>query len=196
MLDINEIKILIDTAQNSRDKAIIACLFDSACRVEEFTNISLGELILKGNQMIICVDGKTGQREVPLGFSVPYLEAYLKSHPFKDDTSASLWISVWGKKLSKGSIKNLITVIGRNSRIQKNIHPHILRHSRLTDLAEKGMTETQMRIFAGWTADSSMPAKYLHLTNDAVRKKVYELDGKHDPIEDEVEKGLNLGWKS
>ena len=30
--------------------------------------------------------------------------------------------------------------------------------------------------------------EYLHLTNDTVRKKVYELDGKGDPIEEEVEK--------
>ena len=50
------------------------------------------------------------------------------------------------------------------------------------------MTETQMKIFAGWSDTSTTPSKYLHLNNEDVRRKIYDLDGKEDPIEAEVEK--------
>ena len=188
ILSPEEIGILIKTANNPRNKAIVAVLYDSATRVSEFTNILLGEIIQRGNQISIVVDGKTGQREIPLNMSVPYLKTYLETHPYKDDKGKPLWINQYGRQLKITGVYYLVHGLGKESKIQKKVSPHLLRHSRLTDLANKGMTETQMKIFAGWTDTSTTPAKYLHLTNDNVRRKIYELDSRVDPIEEEVER--------
>ena len=42
-------------------------------------------------------------------------------------------------------------------------YPYMLRHSRLTVLANI-LTDQQLKKFAGWTPDSSMPSVYIHLS--------------------------------
>jgi len=61
------------------------------------------------------------------------------------------------------------------------------RHSKLTDLARKGMRETAMREFSGWTENSIMPSVYLHLTDDDVNLVRMELETgvKSRPVEPE-----------
>ena len=53
----------------------------------------------------------------------------------------------------------------------------MLRHTRLTRLAEGGLGEFQMKTFAGWTADSNMAAKYIHLTGSSHVNAVLETQG-------------------
>ena len=45
----------------------------------------------------------------------------------------------------------------------RHIYPHMLRHSRLTELAKSGLGEYQLKSFAGWTLDRRMAARYIHL---------------------------------
>jgi site-specific recombinase XerD len=44
ILNSEEIDVLITTAKNARDKAIIVVLYDTATRVSEFANILMGEI--------------------------------------------------------------------------------------------------------------------------------------------------------
>ena len=53
----------------------------------------------------------------------------------------------------------------------------MLRHTRLTELADKGIGEYQMKSFAGWTIDSKMAKKYVHLSGRTALKAVLEIEG-------------------
>ena len=67
----------------------------------------------------------------------------------------------------------------------------MLRHSRLTDLAESGLGEYQLKSFSGWTAGSNMASRYVHLSgaghvNDVLRAEGVDVEGggaaKHEPM--------------
>jgi site-specific recombinase XerD len=196
ILTLEEVEILINTATSVRDKTIIAVLFDSSARLSEFIDLTMGDVINNNGRfsvIITDVEGhKTREREVPLNMSVDFLMAYLKTHPFKDDKSKPLWINQYGDSLGKSGVQQLINKIVKNSTIQKRVSPHILRHSRLTYLAERGMNESIMRKFAGWSNDSNMPSVYLHLGDKQVKKVIYEIDDIGNPIETEVETRVEL----
>ena len=55
--------------------------------------------------------------------------------------------------------------------IKKKIYPHLLRHSRLTELA-KELTEQELKVFAGWVAGSNMAQIYVHLSGSDVSNKL------------------------
>ena len=66
--------------------------------------------------------------------------------------------------------------IAKRAGIKKNVHPHIFRHTKLTEMA-KVLTDAELRIFAGWTKSSNMAAVYTHLNSNDVNNKILEKRG-------------------
>ena len=55
--------------------------------------------------------------------------------------------------------------------------PHMLRHTRLTELAAAGVGEFVLKSFAGWTQDSDMAAKYVHFSGRTHIPAILSLEG-------------------
>ena len=87
----DEILKLIDTAENTRDKALIALLYDAAARPSEILNLRIKDVKLNKSYGEIFVNGKTGMRRIPIIFSIPYLSKWINSHPEKDNPDARLF---------------------------------------------------------------------------------------------------------
>ncbi len=73
--------------------------------------------------------------------------------------------------------------LGKKAGIRKNIYPHLLRHTRGTDLydAPPNVRDNQM----GWKPGSKMYANYTHLRPDQVEDTIIEREG--GPPEPEAE---------
>ena len=76
------------------------------------------------------------------------------------------------KELNIHTVQNRLKVIAAQAGIQKRVHPHGIRHARLTDLSKQGFSEMELRIIAGWESSSLMPAVYVHLSGADVENKV------------------------
>ncbi len=74
-------QLLIDTAINKRDKAIIALLLDVGARIGEIGNLCIKEIKYDDIGISTLVSGKTGQRRVRAVWSVDYLNDWIKDHP-------------------------------------------------------------------------------------------------------------------
>ena len=77
MLSENEIKFLIQNAENLRDTTIIALLWDTGMRIGEFLGLRMKDITITKTISNVKVFGKIGGRQIPLTFSVPYLGNYL-----------------------------------------------------------------------------------------------------------------------
>ena len=177
LLDPEEIQQLIDSCNNTRDKAIVAVMYDGAFRIGEFAKMTIGDIIKDTDGKIgIVVDGKTGQGIGWLNMSVTYLENYLESHPYKDDKNAPLWITQLKKKFSYTGLQQLIYSIADQSPIEKHISCHILRHSRIRLLKNKGMPEAHLRKFARWSKDSIMPSVYGAIDGDDAKRELFAIE--------------------
>jgi integrase len=177
LLTEEEVLRLVSNAKYIRDKAFIYLLWESGARIGEMLTLRIKNITFAEPLSSILVNGKTGQRRIPIMKSAPLLREWLLTHPFKDDTNALVWVKTkeyvgnfrkqgtreTTEALCYSNIKKILKHSFKDAGIQKKHNPHIFRHSRATFLA-KHLTEAQLKQFFGWTQSSDMTARYVHLS--------------------------------
>lgn len=177
---------LIDTAINQRDKAMIALLFDSGIRMGELLSMKKKDIDLESNPSHILVKGKTGMRQIPVLFSVPYLASYLNIIKNKKPNEP-LWkeMGVWineNNELQYDAVRKMLKTTASKAGLNKRIYPHLFRHSRATYYANR-LTEQQLKSFFGWTGDSRMASTYVHLSGRDIDNAILQANGIKPPQE-------------
>jgi len=185
-----DVKKLLPACKCQRDRALVMAFWDSAARASEILNLNLRHVLIDRYGAVIVVEGKTGMRRIRLIDAVPDLQAWINQHPYKDNPDAPLFVTFRNsgskpRRLNIRTVENSLKTVAEDAGVKKNVHPHAFRHGKLTDLVKRGFKETELRIIAGWEADSKMPATYIHLSGEDVEKKVLASYG---IIEDEVKK--------
>lgn len=179
VLSQEEILAMANAAENFRNRFLITGGYESACRKSEFIGLTIGDIELRDKHAVLHVDGKTGQRSVLLINSFPDLVAYLNHHPLKDDPKAPLFLNHNGlamneqqySSLGNYGFNDILRKLAKKAGIKKKVYPHVLRHSKLTHLAQEGYTEVELRQMAGWTDKSTMADTYVHQTEQQVINK-------------------------
>ena len=179
MLTEQDVLLLIDNAKNKRDRALIALLFDVGCRIGEAGTLRIKDLVFDDLGLVIHLNGKTGYRRVRACWSISYIKEWLEEHPERDNANIPLFIKFNTKPLEVlkyHAIRMQIIKICKKSGINKNVHPHIFRHSRATFLAGH-LTESQMNVYFGWTQGSNMAQTYVHLNGRDIDNAILKANG-------------------
>ena len=177
-----DIEKIVNACDTQRDRALIMLLWDSACRINEILSRCVGNIEFDRYGAVMVVDGKTGQRRLRLTACVGDLQTWINTHPMKDNPDAPLFITYnrYGfgrKRVHEHTVACRMKVLAGLAKIKKPVHPHAIRHARLTDLAKQGFSEMELRIIAGWEAASGMPAIYVHMSGADVERKVLQKAG-------------------
>lgn len=147
---------------NTKKKAMLMVLYEAGLRRKELVNIKYKDVVFEKDLVNLYVkDSKTKARNIPLIESIPYLKEYLMMEKFTPDDK------LWNYKPI--TINKFLDRLAEKLGWDKKIYPHLLRHSRLTELAATKLNEPQLRKFAGWSADSDMPKVYFHLDDNDLR---------------------------
>ena len=162
LLSRSDIEKLVNACDTQRDRALVMLLWDSGCRINEILSRNVGNIEFDRYGAVMVVDGKTGQRRLRLTACVGDLQTWINTHPMKENPEAPLFIMYnrYGfgrKRVHEHTVANRLKVLAELAKITKPVHPHALRHARLTDLAKQGFSEMELRIIAGWEATSGMP---------------------------------------
>jgi len=191
LLTKKEIKAMVDAADMPMEKAFIMVLYESACRIGEILNLKIKDVAIDQYGSVIVVDGKTGMRRIRLIESSPDLTLWINNHPKKQDREAPLFIyliehnhhEVYGKGVNHHAVQCIIKRLSNRAGITKHIHPHLFRHSRLTELA-RDFSESELKIMAGWTGSSNMAGVYIHLNDGDIEKKLLKKNGLINQVDD------------
>lgn len=201
-LDKEEIDAIIEACTTDRDRAMYKVLYEGGIRAGELLNLRIKDVSFTDKGVKINVRGKTGNRKILLVESERYLRTWLSKHPFKDRRDAPLWVNVHNtadtpaeaklrydnlrltlkKRAKEAGIRPTTTENGRET---ADVYPHLFRHTRATHLAME-MTEAAMKEYFGWTQNSDMPAKYIHLSGRDIDKEIMRIYGV-EPDEPEPE---------
>ena len=180
LLTQGDISKLIEAANNLRDRALIAMLWESGGRIGEIGNQEVGGISFDKYGGVVTLNGKTGPRAVRLINSASYLANWLSIHPKRDDKHAPLWVSIGNNNrnrfISYGMILQMLKKLFKKVGIKKRFNPHIFRHSRATFLANH-LTEFQMNQYFGWVQGSDMPSTYVHLSGKETDTALLKLNG-------------------
>lgn len=191
----DDVMQLLTACNNQRDRALVMLLWDSAARVGELLSLNIRNVEFDRYGSVIIVNGKTGMRRLRLVDAVPDLQLWINQHPQRDNPDAPLFVTArkYGdapRRLDVRTIQNLLKTLSDHAGIKKNIHPHVFRHGRLTELVKRGFRESELRIIAGWEDDSKMPAVYIHISGDDVEKKMLASYGIVEEEEEHTEENL------
>lgn len=147
-LSVQEVDRLLNVFPNSakepltqRNRTIFEVMYACGLRVSETADLKISDVDFENELM--RVHGKGGKtRIVPVGkMAVASLRKYLElTRPqlAANPLEPALFISKSGRKLNREWIWNLIKQAAETAGINKNIHPHTLRHSFATHLLENG----------------------------------------------------------
>jgi len=180
LLTQDEVRSMIQAADNPRDKALIFTLYEGGLRCGELIGTKLKHVQFDkyGAQMI--VSGKTGARRIRLITSCDYLRYWIENHPNRADPESYLWVRMSntgkGEMLGYASVRKKIKVIAEKAGIRKKVNPHNFRHSRATHLANKLKT-SQLNVMFGWAQHSRMPSTYIHLSGEDVDDALLKMHG-------------------
>ena len=168
----DEIDRMEAAAPTERDKLIIRLFADSGLRLSELMAVEMGSVIRSGRQTMLAVMGK-GNRErrvpIPPGL-VRRLDRYVRGLP-KDRRSERIFLSLRRgplgdyEPLTDSGVKQVVRDASIRAEIGRTVHPHLLRHSWMTEMLRRGVGPSQLRVVAG-ASPEVIARHYDHITED------------------------------
>jgi|GEM_PF-2054558 len=184
IINIEGVKQLLAACKSQRDRALIFLMWDTAGRLGEILNLNIKDLKIEKQGIQVHLNGKTGPREVYLLDAVPDVKAWLNLRG--GELNDPLFPTPKGTRLTHSGAQKLLKQLAKRAGLTEfPIHPHILRHGRLTSLSNAGMPEMHLRLFAGWSNDSDMPSVYINPTKKDVKNKLLKIHNR-EPEEEPV----------
>lgn len=165
-------------------KALIDCTKEASQRVAGMLTLKIRNAQFDENGAIVSFEDKTGVRPVRLVTSAKTLFNWYNAHPFKNDPNYWLFTGInkntYDQRLKYGTARYHIVEAAKKAKIHKRVYFHLLRHAGCTDAANY-LTEAQMRKRHGWSKNSPMPGRYVHLVNADVETAVLKHHGLSAP---------------
>jgi len=174
----HEFSAMWEATRGPRMRAFIAVDHDSACRKGELLTARVRDLTHRRDYSELRVLGKTGERTLPLTRSVPVLLDWLEAHP-DPRPGAPLFATVFDGEVRSMGLRSPNKAFERiclRAGVRR-IRPHMIRHTKLTELARAGVGEYVLKKFAGWTPNSKMAARYIHLSGRDHIPAILRLEG-------------------
>jgi integrase/recombinase XerD len=164
-------KIDTKAVHGLRDRAMIELLYASGLRISELANARLENFNF--DERMVRVTGKGNKtRLVPVGRKAcEALAAYLSTERpkmVKPRTSSEIFLSERGTKLTTARIWQIVKKHAKRAGLEKNVYPHLLRHSFATHLLSNGADLRIIQEMLGH-ADISTTQVYTHVDQQRLK---------------------------
>ena len=177
----NLLDIKLDTPFDYRNKAMLELMYSSGLRVSELINLELSDIDLNNNY-VRCFGKGSKERIVPVGeYSSKYLSIYINEYRDsmkKGYYTEKIFLNNHGKEMTRQGFFKIIKKIAKDKDINKNITPHMLRHSFATHLLNNGADLRTIQEMLGHSSISTTQI-YTNVTND-ILKENYDLYKRRD----------------
>ena len=170
--DLNNLRHVINTEKITgiRDRLIIELLYSSGLRSIELINLS--EFMIDIEEREIRVVGKRDKERITF-FSenakkwlIKYIEE--KKRQYANYTREVLIVNSKGKKLTTRSLRRLISAHAHEAGIQKEITPHVFRHSFAMELLNNGVDIRYLQELLGHSSIAATQV-YTHVSKAFLR---------------------------
>lgn len=177
LLNEDDITNLVEACENSRDRDLILCLYETGGRIGELLNVRRKHIEFDQYGPVLLFSGKTGDRRVRVIVSAPALAQWMNDHPSRKPDSP-LWIVIGakhhGQPLLYDAVRELLRRLAVKANIGKRVNPHSFRHARASHLV--------------WTPGSKMPKICVDLSGRDVDTALLRMHG--------IERGGEEGSKA
>ena len=170
--------IKIENAFDYRNKTILELLYSTGLRATEL--ISLDIINIDTTNMVVNVYGKGNkERIVPLSkIAVNYLDMYINVYRNmlfvkNQKPTDSLFLNNHGNRMTRQGLYKIIGEVAKKQGIEKEITPHVLRHSFATHMIECGADIRSVQELLGHENIVTTEI-YTHLANNFIKDNYNE----------------------
>jgi len=166
-LDADQLGALLETASDDpleiRDLAMIELFYSSGLRLSELVSINMGDIDREDATLEVTGKGNKSRR-VPVGRkALEALQAWGKVRPLlAQAVEPALFVSKRGTRIHPRTIEQRLKRWAMKQGANRNIHPHMLRHSFASHLLESSGDLRAVQELLGH-ADISTTQIYTHL---------------------------------
>jgi len=161
VLSKKELYYLVENIKNPRDNLIIRFLYDTGARVSEMTNLKLKDVDLNTGEVQLMGKG----RKPRTVFFQQRTAELLKEHIVARSINAPNDLLF---KLKPVSVWYNLKKYGKEL-LQRDLHPHMLRHSRLQHMADEGVDSFAIKSYAG---HSDIGTTQIYIKNSKFQRKL------------------------
>lgn len=170
-LNVEELEMLREACQTTRQRALVEFLYATGCRLSEVQQLNIADI--NYNEKSCKVIGKGNkEREVYFSYKADYhLKKYLTS---RNDDNPALFVSERKphQRLSNRGIQREIAAIAKQSEVKSHISPHVMRHTFACLTLNNGAELSAVQAMLGHS-DPSTTQIYAQLT-DAKKKEQHK----------------------
>ena len=185
ILTIEEVDNLLDIKLNTpfdyRNKAMLELMYSSGLRVSELVDLKLNNIDLD-NGYVRCLGKGKKERIIPIGeIAIEYLKKYINEYinsMKKGYYTENVFLNNHGKNITRQGFFLIIKNIAKEKNIDKNITPHMLRHSFATHLLNNGANLRTIQEMLGHSSITTTQI-YTNVSNDIIKEN-YELYKRRD----------------
>ncbi len=162
VLTSEEVEILLDQPKDidlkgTRDKAMLEFAYATGMKVTEIIDLDVNDVDFK-ESTVLCTNGRKS-RTIPLGtLAEKALKEYVdQARPIliKDDNNKALFVNLNGSRLTRQGFWKIVKYYKEQAHIEKDITPHVLRHSFATHLLQNGADLKSIQAMLGHSDISS-----------------------------------------
>ena len=162
ILTSEEVELLLDQPKDvdlkgTRDKAMLEFAYATGMKVTEIIDLNIEDVDLKENT-VTCKSGRK-TRTIPLGaLAESALKEYIEeARPIliKTDEDKALFVNMNGSRLTRQGFWKIVKYYKEQANIEKDITPHVLRHSFATHLLQNGADLKSIQTMLGHSDISS-----------------------------------------
>ena len=177
ILTSKEVELLLDQPQDvdlkgTRDKAMLEFAYATGMRVTEMISLNIDDVRLDEGY-VVC-RGRTKSRNIPLGsMSLKALKEYIddaRPYLIRDEEEDALFVNVNGTRLTRQGFWKIVKYYKEQAHIEKDITPHVLRHSFATHLLQNGADLKAIQTMLGHS-DISSTQVYMQFQDPGIKNE-------------------------
>ena len=179
ILTSKEVELLLDQPKDvdlkgTRDKAMLEFAYATGMRVTEMISLDIDDVKLDEGY-VVC-RGRSKSRNIPLGsMSLKALKEYIddaRPYLIRDESEEALFVNVNGTRLTRQGFWKIVKYYKEQAHIEKDITPHVLRHSFATHLLQNGADLKAIQTMLGHS-DISSTQVYMQFQDEGL-KEIYK----------------------
>ena len=177
ILTSKEVELLLDQPKDvdlkgTRDKAMLEFAYATGMRVTEMISLDIDDVKLDEGY-VVC-RGRSKSRNIPLGsMSLKALKEYIddaRPYLIRDESEEALFVNVNGTRLTRQGFWKIVKYYKEQAHIEKDITPHVLRHSFATHLLQNGADLKAIQTMLGHS-DVSSTQVYMQFQDPGIKNE-------------------------
>lgn len=165
LLTQDEVQKIIDSAQNVRDRCLLAMLYEGGFRIGEMGTLKWNQIKVDQYGAAINLNFKTNvDRYVRLVIYKDEITMWKANYPGIPEGENNVYITRRKEPMSYNGMVKRLKIIVKDAGINKKVTPHLFRHSRITHLIQEGVSESIIKMMMWGSVNSDMFSVYAHLS--------------------------------